>query len=131
MGKYQHITDPVHAAVTAFITSYGYGSEYHPNSENGIRTATLYVEMSDYNGKKRFSFVKKIDEYCQTKYDYDYIRVTPIDVLKAIKICLQNNIPIYATYKYGNWFCVKGCFNSNDKLMYRVYNIDKIVNHFI
>lgn len=131
MGKYQHITDPVHAAVTAFITSYGCGSEYHPNSESAYRTATLYVEMCDFNGKKRFSFVKDIDEYSQTKYDYDYIRVTPIDVLKAIKLCLQNDIPIYATYKYGSWFCVTGSFNSSDKSMYRVYNIDKIVNHFI
>ena len=133
MGKYQHITDPVHAAVTAFMTSYGNGSNYHPNSDSGYysRTATHYVEMNDYDGKKRFSFVKEIDEYYQTKYDYDYIRITPIDVLKAIKICLQNDIPIYATYEYGSWFCVTGRFNSNDKSMYRVYNIDKIVNHFI
>lgn len=131
MGKYQHITDPVHAAVTAFMTSYAHGSIYHPHHDGAYRDSTCYVEMCDFNGEKRFSFVKDICEYSKEKYDYDYIKVTRLDVLQAIKQCLNNDIPIYATWQYGSWFGVTGEFNSRDKTMYRVYNIDKIVNHFI
>jgi len=125
MGKYKHIEDPVHAVVTAFMTSYACGSTYHPKNDGMYRDATKYIEMDDYNGKKRFSFVtEKRDKDC------DYIRITPYDVMQAMNICLKNDIPIYACYSYGSWFGITGDFCKNDKSMYRIYNLSILERFF-